>query len=289
MSAITGTSTAGTRLAAHTERHRPKFALAGLVARGVLYVLLGLTAARLTAGASDERADSRGALHQFAGSTPGSVMLLLLVVGFAALALLNVHDAMTAGEPDDAHPKRRLADVGRAVLYAALMAATSSILVSGRSGGSSSQKSQTWTAEVLAWPGGQLLVGAIGAAIAIAGVAMFAKACMGKRHEQASIDETAPREPGSLARLGALGYAARGVVDVIIGGFVVVAAVDFDPSESVGIDGALKRALDEPYGDVLVLVIALGLAAYGFYSLARAWVNRSAASATSTQLDMQQP
>ncbi len=278
MTSITSSRDAGARLASETEQHRPKLALAGLVARGVLYVLLGITAVQLTIGRSGEHADSRGALHQFAGSTPGAVMLVLLVLGFVALALLNVHDALTAGEADDAHPKRRLADVGRAALYVSLTVATISILVSGSSGSGSSQKSQTWTAKVLGWPGGQLLVGAMGLAIAITGIVMIVKVCMGKRHDQASMDEAAPREPGFVEKLGAFGYAARGVVNVIIGGFVLVAAIDFDPTESVGIDGALKRTLDEPYGEFLVLVIALGLAAYGVYSLARAWANRRAAT-----------
>jgi hypothetical protein len=217
-------------------------------------------------------------LHQFAGSRLGTVMLVVLAIGFVALALLNVHDAITAGTPDDAHPKRRLADLGRAALYVSLTVAAVAIVTSGRSGSSSSQKSQTWTAQVLGLPAGQLLVGAVGAAIAIAGIVMIVKVCMGKRHDQASMDEAAPREPGFVEKLGAFGYAARGVVNIIIGLFVLVAAIDFDPTESVGIDGALKRTLDEPYGDVLVVIIALGLTAYGVYSLARAWANRSAAT-----------
>jgi len=278
MTSITSPRTAGARASHETERHRPKFALAGLVARGVLYLLLGITAVQLTVGRSNERADSRGVLHQFAGSGMGTVMLVVLAIGFVALALLNVHDAITAGTPDDAHPKRRIADLGRAALYVSLTVAAVAIVTSGRSGSSSSQKSQTWTAQVLGWPAGQLLVGAVGAAIAIAGIVMIVKGCMGKRHDQASMDEAAPREPGFVEKLGAFGYAARGVVNIIIGLFVLVAAIDFDPTESVGIDGALKRTLDEPYGDVLVVVIALGLAAYGVYSLARAWANRSAAT-----------
>jgi len=278
MTSITSPRTDGARVTHETERHRPKFALAGLVARGVLYLLLGITAVQLTVGRSNERADSRGVLHQFAGSGIGTVMLVVLAIGFVALALLNVHDAITAGTPDDAHPKRRIADLGRAALYVSLTVAAVAIVTSGRSGSSSSQKSQTWTAQVLGWPAGQLLVGAVGAAIAIAGIVMIVKVCMGKRHDQASMDEAAPREPGFVEKLGAFGYAARGVVNIIIGLFVLVAAIDFDPTESVGIDGALKRTLDEPYGDVLVVVIALGLAAYGVYSLARAWANRSAAT-----------
>jgi hypothetical protein len=278
MTSITSPRATGERVSHETEQHRPKLALAGLVARGVLYVLLGITAVELTIGRSNARADSRGALQQFAGTGLGKVMLAVLAIGFVALALLNVHDAITAAEPSDSHVKRRVADVARAALYSFLTIAAVSILMSGSAGGSSSQKSQTWTARVLGWPAGQLLVGATGAAIALTGIVMIVKACMGKRHDQASMDETAPREPGVVDKLGALGYAARGVVNIIIGIFVLVAAIDFDPTESVGIDGALKRTLDEPYGPLLVLVIALGLTAYGVYSLARAWANRTAAT-----------
>ena len=202
MTSITSPRAADTRATRTAEQHRPKFALVGLVARGVLYVLLGITAVELTIGRSNEQADSRGALHQFAGSGIGTVMLVILAIGFVALALLNVYDALTAGEPDDAHPKRRLADVGRAALYVSLTVAAVSILMSGSSGSSSSQKSQTWTAQVLGWTGGQLLVGAVGAAIAITGIVMIVKVCMGKRHDQASIDEAAPANRDSSRSSG---------------------------------------------------------------------------------------
>ena len=38
--------------------------------------------------------------------------------------------------------------------------------------------------------------------------------------------------------------------------------------------GALKRLLDHGLGEMAVFLIALGFAAFGIYSVARAWVNR---------------
>jgi hypothetical protein len=273
----TSAHAAGSRAIRAGDKHSSKAALAGLAARGVLYLLLGLLAIQLAVGASAAQVDSRGALHQLAGSTWGSVLLVLLAIGFAGFALLNVFDALTAGQPDDEHPKRRLADVGRAALYVALTIATVSVLVSGSSG-SSNQKSQAGTAEVLGWTGGQLIVGAVGIAVIAAGIVMIAKVLLGKPHDQKSIEEAAPRQPGWVEKLGAAGYAARGAIDLAIGGFLLAAAINFDPNEAVGVDGALKRLLDHSWGNVLVLGIALGLAAYGVYSLARAWTNRSAAT-----------
>lgn len=266
-----------TRAAREGRRHEPKAAIAGLTARGVLYLVLALTAVQLTIGRSSERVNSRGALQQFGGSTLGSVMLVVLALGFIGFVLLNVFDAITAGARDDQHPKRRLADVVRAAIYAGLTFATISILVSGSSGSSSSTKSKTWTATVLGWSGGRLLVGAAGLAVIAAGLVVIVKVVIGKPHDQASIEEAAPNEPGAVQMLGAVGNAARGAVMAIIGGFVLIAAVNYDPSETVGLDGALKRALDEQYGTALVLAIAVGFAAYGIYSLARAWVNRAIA------------
>src|SRR3954468_8769621 len=124
MTTTTSPRAAGARAVRAADRHDSKAALAGLAARGILYLLLGLLAVQLAIGASARQVDSRGALHQLAGSTWGSVLLVLLVVGFTGFALLNIFDALTAGQPDDAHPKRRLADVGRAVLYIGLTVAT---------------------------------------------------------------------------------------------------------------------------------------------------------------------
>ena len=53
-----------------------------------------------------------------------------------------------------------------------------------------------------------------------------------------------------------------------------------DPGETAGLDGLLKRLLDEPYGKVVVGLMALGLGAFGVYSVARAFVNRERAANT---------
>jgi Domain of Unknown Function (DUF1206) len=78
--------------------------------------------------------------------------------------------------------------------------------------------------------------------------------------------------------LGALGNAARGAVVVLIGFFLMAAALEHDPGETAGVDGSLKRLLDEPYGNALVVMIAICLAAFAAYSIARAVVNRKHAA-----------
>ena len=54
----------------------------------------------------------------------------------------------------------------------------------------------------------------------------------------------------------------------MIGFFLVRAAVQFDPKEATGLDGALRRLAEQTWGVLVVAVIALGFVAYGVFCLA---------------------
>ena len=67
--------------------------------------------------------------------------------------------------------------------------------------------------------------------------------------------------------LGVVGHIARAVVFGLVGIFLIKAAVEYDPQEAVGIDGALQRLQDEAYGTVALVAVAIGLIAFGVYSV----------------------
>ncbi|WP_181704359.1 DUF1206 domain-containing protein [Chthonobacter albigriseus] len=69
----------------------------------------------------------------------------------------------------------------------------------------------------------------------------------------------------SLARLG---YAARGVVYLIVGWFAVLAAVG--SGETKNTDDALLTVLSGPFGRILLGLVALGLACYAAWRLVQA-------------------
>ena len=73
-----------------------------------------------------------------------------------------------------------------------------------------------------------------------------------------------------VVRLGQTGYVAKGIALGVVGGLVVAAAVTTDPERAGGLDEALRTLRDQPFGPALLLVTALGIAAYGGYSFARA-------------------
>jgi hypothetical protein len=174
--------------------------------------------------------------------------------------------------------QRRLADTGRAVVYGVLCVVAITFLATPARSGNSDRTDQTWTAKLLDWSVGPVLVGAIGIAVIGAGCYLVWRVLTGGPQDEQSVLDAAPQETPVLHKLGALGNVARGAVLALIGVFLVVAAIQHDPGETVGLDGALKRLLDESFGGFVVALVALGFAAFGVYSVARAWVNRGHAS-----------
>ena len=267
------TTTRPVREAAHEARRGAHVAgLVGLAARGVLYLVLAVLALNLVFGSRrGNDVDARGAMEELARHSFGSVLLVILAIGFAGFALWYAYEALsgTSHEPSD-----RIAAAARAVVYGMLCALAIGFLVSADRGGDTDRQQQTWTAQVLEWPGGRLLVGGVGLVALGIGVYLGWRALSGGPQESRAVLEAAPRETRAVHVLGVLGNLARGAVVVLIGVFIVVAALEHDAGETAGLDGSLKRLLDEPYGDALVVLVAIGLAAYATYSIARAVVNR---------------
>lgn len=73
-----------------------------------------------------------------------------------------------------------------------------------------------------------------------------------------------------VERLGIVGHVARGAVFALVGVFLMKAAIEFDPNEAEGPDGALARLAEQPYGQVLLGITAAGLLADAAYCAADA-------------------
>lgn len=136
------------------------------------------------------------------------------------------------------------------------------------SGGGSSNGAEHWTSRVITAPFGPWLIGlaalVIGAYAAVQIYRAFAKDIT-KRLRTGGMDADKRR---TIERLGRAGLAARGVVFGLIAWFLMQAALQYDPSEAGGVDQALRWLENRP--GVLFAAVALGLAAYGLFQLAKA-------------------
>jgi Domain of Unknown Function (DUF1206) len=246
--------------------------LVGLVARGALYLALAVLALELVFGNRGESADPRGAMHDLAQNGFGVFVLVILVLGFALFALLHLRRAIS--NPDN-KTSRRVNDVFWAVVNGLLCALAASFLFApSKPQGDTDQTDKTFTAKVMDMSGGRLLVGIVGLALLGYGLYLLWRAFSNDRQDERAVLDAAPQETPAVRTLARIGNVARGAIIGFIGVLVLVAAIQHDPNETEGLDGALKRLLDHGFGQIAVFLIALGFAAFGVYSIARAWVNR---------------
>jgi hypothetical protein len=249
----------------------------GLVAKGLSYGLVGVLAAAL-AIAGEGRATSReGALGELAQqSWYGKPLLVALALGFLAYAAWRgvqaVFDRDREGSDASAVAKR-VGYAARMILYVALALAAIHAL-DGTSGGGDGVEEKELTARVLEYPAGRWLVGLVG--LAFLGAALFNayRAVTQKFEDKWNSGEMSPVERAWLPRLSSLGLLARFVVFGLIGAFLVKAAYQYDPQETIGLDGALRKVVQASYGPVLLAIVAGGLLCYALFCFAEARYRR---------------
>lgn len=237
---------------------------AGLVARGVIYLVVAAIAVRIAMGsAEDDQASHGGALTEIAEHTFGSVLLVVLAIGFACYAAWRAVRAVVGEDPgDDAPWHKRAADVGRALLHVSLMLTTISVLRGGDS--ESGNDEQEWTAELMTNGWGRLLVAAVGAVLV--GTAVW----LVHRGVSAGFRKHLERYHEWVIRLGRFGHVGKGLAFLFIGGFVLRAAWRFDADEPIGLDASLRDLAGSGWGRTVVAVVAVGLGAFGLFSIAEA-------------------
>ena len=244
-------------------------ARAGLAARGVLYILIGWVAILVALGQTSQQADQQGALQLLAGKPYGLVSLWLLGIGFAGYALWRLSEAAfgVTGEGNGAGP--RLKSLVRALIYAFFAYLTFKI-ISGAGGGSQTRKQQDLTAQVMHHSGGRWLVGIVGLVIVVAGLVLVAEGVRRKFLKYLQLSQMSRRTRRIVERLGQIGTAARGAVFALAGVLVIEAAVTYKPSKAGGIDKALLTLRNQPFGEFLLILVALGLVIFGVYGLCEA-------------------
>jgi hypothetical protein len=242
----------------------------GLVAYGVVHLLIAWLALQLGWGHADSEASGSGALHELAQQPFGRGLLWAVGVGFAALVVWQLIEA-SVGHTDQEGLRRtveRIASLGRAAVYAVLGLLAVRVAVGAGTGGGSGE--ETLTARLLGMPGGQLLVGLVAAGVVGVGIGLVYRGVSGS-----FLDHLSPRgRSGELGRavtwLGRAGYGGKGIAICLVGALFAWAAVTFDPDKAGGLDEALATLARQPLGPVLLSVIAVGIGCYGVFCFVRA-------------------
>lgn len=243
----------------------------GLLAYGLVHLVLAWLAIQLALGDREESADSTGAVQQLAEQPFGKALVWAVAIGMFLLVVWQVLEAAVGHRDEDGFTRirKRVTSAGKAVIYLVIgISAVRAATGSGSSGGGGGTDSTT--AKVMEWPGGQVIIAAVGLGILGVGGYLVHKAWTEKFREYINASGESGTSGRAYVWFGKAGYTAKGVSLGIVGALFLYAALTHDPKKSGGLDQALHKVLQQPFGQVLLILIALGIACYGLFCFARA-------------------
>jgi hypothetical protein len=252
-----------------------RLARLGYAAKAVLYTLVGVLAFGVGRGTGGRTTGSRGALVTILSAPFGRILLALIAAGLVGYAVWRVVEGIT-------DPDRRGSDlkglalrgsfIGRGLLHGLLGISAARVALSGVSSEDDGQTAERWSARLLEAPGGETLL--MGVGLALIGFALYQlyRAVTAKISRRIDLSAMTPAGARWAVVVSRFGIAARGIIFGLMGAAVFRAARQHDASEAGGTGESLQAIAQ--LGRWPLMLIALGLIAYGGYELINARYRR---------------
>ena len=244
----------------------------GLLGYGVVHILVAVVAVRIVIGGAggSGKASTDGALSQMAAAPFGQILLFFLAFGFAALVVARLLEAAYSHRDKDGVKKwvMPLYSCLKALLYGTVAWSTAKVALGG---GSDGGQTDTFTAKVMQMTGGQVIVVCVGFAVWAYAGGLLRTGWSKKYRDKLSAEGWSGLSGSAIDKVARVGYIGKGLAFVLVGSLFVVSGVNREPKQSGGLDQALRELIGQPFGQIAVLVVALGLAAYGLFAFARAY------------------
>ena len=241
----------------------------GYGTRGLIYITMGILAVQVALGKGGALATPQGAIAAIGKQPAGLVFLWVILLGLVSYALWGVVRAVLDPLHKGRDMKGLLARCGflaSAFGYAILVLPTYGY-ITGASKTSSGSQTQKLITTIMAMPWGRWAIGILGLAVLAGGLYQIYLGFKAGFDRQFQTYALTGKEVKLTTDVGRFGTAARGVVLAVVGGLIALAAYRANPSQPVGMDTALATLMHQPYGIWLLGIVALGLIAFGFYSM----------------------
>lgn len=273
----TGGGSAGVNGAVNKATNSDAFeytARAGFAASGVLHLLVGYIILQIAIG-SGGNADQSGALATLAGQTGGKIVLWIATIGLIALGLWRLAEAFIGAKPGEQYGQaqgdnpawKRAKSVGLAIANFAIAFSAMQFATGG--GQSSGQQNSGISAQLMQHGWGKALLILVGlGVIAVGGYHVY------KGATKKFLKDLRVSGGTGINAVGVSGYVAKGLVLAGAGILVIVATLQADPAKASGLDAAVKTLGQAPFGKFLLIVAAVGIAAFGAYSFVRSRYGR---------------
>lgn len=249
----------------------------GYVSKGLVYGLIGILALLAAFNQGGKTTDTTGALQTIAAQPFGKFILILITIGLIGYVIWRFIEAIKDPENKGTDAKGIITRIGyflSGLAYIGVASNAALLAIGSSSGGGGGDSKQDWTATIMQQPFGRWVIGLIGAIVVGVGFALIYQAYKEKFRKKLNMSELSPQKKNWLVKICRFGIAARAVVFIIIGFFVLQAAYRSDPNQVKGLDGALLSLSQQPFGKFLLAIVALGLVAYAIYLLVQARYRR---------------
>lgn len=240
----------------------------GLAAKGFVYLIVGWLAAKATFSRGRGVPDEQGALHKVLTAPFGKFLLAIAAAGLFVYAAWRFVEMWS--DPEQKGKIARYQSLLSALVYAGLSLEAVRMVagMGSRADGESEAKEQA--ALLISLPFGHWLTTVV-AVIAIGlGLEEIYRALARRFEDRQAIKGLSRSTKPWILRLGRLGIFSRGVVGTVVGLYLLLAGIRRSASEARGTGGAIEMLGQQPFGVWILAVIAIGLTAYGLYTLAEA-------------------
>jgi hypothetical protein len=239
----------------------------GMVAYGVVHLVVAWLAVQLALGQRHQNASQKGAMQTLAKQPFGPLLLWAIAVGMFLLVLWRVIETCVGHQEYRGFKRwrRRGSSALKAVIYGYIGVTALRYAVGAGSGGNGS-----YTAKLMDHPYGRWVVGLVGVAVLVYGLGYARRGWTEKFLENLDARGTLGETGTAYRIVGKLGYIAKGAAFCVVGGLFVAAALTHHAKKSGGLDQALHTVVQQPFGPVLLILIAVGIGCYGLFCFARA-------------------
>jgi hypothetical protein len=240
----------------------------GFITRGLIYAVIGLLALELAIGAGGATTNPTSAIALIGRQSYGKIFLAVIAVGLAGYAIWGLVRATLDPLGRGSDTKGLIDRAGflfSGISYAALLIPTVQTLLNMPSG-STPASSTGMPATLMTGPWSKWLVIAFGVFWMVMGAGQIVVAYTTHFMRDLKKGNMSAQEFKTATWLGKLGYAARGIVFVLIGLIILQNVFAVGVKEAPGFDGALAALAHAPYGGILLGAVAIGLILFGFFS-----------------------
>ncbi|MBA3259875.1 MAG: DUF1206 domain-containing protein [Gemmatimonadales bacterium] len=243
----------------------------GILAKAVIYLIIGLLATGVALNLGGALTGSRGVLHLLLDQPLGRAILALLAFGLAAYTLWLFVQAFVDPDGNGTSFVGLVNRAGQLITGAAHGALTAeAVCLAAGLPGFVGGGVEALIGRLFRAPHGVWVVGLAGVVVVVLGVIQIWRGLRGNVRRDWQLRALDPVKNRWQIRLGRFGLGVRGLVLAIAGALVIRAARVLDPERAGGIEDVLRALQRQPASDWLLGTVALGLVAYGLFALIEA-------------------